>query len=55
MSRSYLGAVLAAQGRNDEARPLLEAAYERLREVKGAEARETRFAEDALSRARGAD
>jgi hypothetical protein len=51
LSRSHLGAVLVARGRNAEALPLLESAHARLLEVKGEDARETRFAAEALRRA----
>lgn len=55
LSRARLGAVLVARGTRgstDEALALLESAHARLLEVKGADARETRFAADALARAR---
>lgn len=52
VSRSRLGAALVARGRHDDALPILETAHRSLLETKGAEARETRFAADALARAR---
>jgi tetratricopeptide (TPR) repeat protein len=53
LTRSQLGAILVERGRASEALPLLEDSHARLVAVKGPEARETRFAERALRRARG--
>ena len=48
LTRAHLGAILVRQGREAEASPLLRAAHARLLAVKGPNARETRFAAEAL-------
>ena len=53
LSRAQLGAILVQLGRTTEALPLLEDAHARLLDLKGPDARETRFAAEALRRAGG--